>query len=174
MAELVHWNINIFPIWIPWIFVGLAGIGALTDFFWGKIYNFLTFPLLLIGLICAGVFGHFYNAILSVLLVALVFIPLFFFGVFGGGDVKLIMALASILNTRQTLHFIWACILVGGIGAAVLLIRQKRVRVFFKQVGKFFQSLLIPGLLIDWPRLSKKSKAPFGIAIFAGFLWTIL
>lgn len=165
------------PKWVYGLYGTIAAFSAGTDYWTGKIYNYLTLPSILLGfLLVSFYFGisGLWASLLGVGLVLLLFYPLFFLKTVGAGDVKLLMALATILSLSRTLEMIYACVVVGGIGAACLLIKHKRVKIFFKELGRFFKTLFYPGLSVEWPRLSKEIKAPFGIAVFVGYLWAIL
>jgi Flp pilus assembly protein protease CpaA len=89
----------------------------------------------------------------------------------GAGDAKLVMALSTVLGSAQTLDLIYGSFLVGSLGAIVLLIRKKRVRIFFREVFNFFKTLFIKDLKIIWPKLDRETKAPFAVAICMGYFY---
>jgi prepilin peptidase CpaA len=166
-----------FPQWVGWLFGLVGAVAAITDLKNGKIYNWLTLPALVIGIAlsvyCFGVMGL-WSSLAGVGLAALLFIPLFAFGVLGGGDVKLMMAMGSIFGARGLLDLIVFTFLVAGAGSFALLIRHHRVQAFAKEVYGFLRSLILPGLEIQWPRLRHDIKAPFGIAVFIGVLCVLV
>ena len=94
----------------------------------------------------------------------------FYAGMMGGGDVKLLMAMGTVLGVRGTLELSVTTLMIAGAGAFVLLVRHGRVKVFCREVWMFFRSIVTPGLELQWPQLSRDIKAPFGIAIFLGFI----
>lgn len=164
------------PQWIGWAYGAIAAVSAVTDYRSGKIYNLLTFPAILAGFVCAGVVGT--DALIQAFtgfgLATAIFLPMFVFGILGGGDVKLLMALGTVLGGRGVLELSVVTILIAGAGAFVLLFVHRRARIFFTQLWLFLRSLFTPGLALQWPKLSREIKAPFGIAIFFGFVYTLV
>lgn len=164
------------PEWAGWTFGAIGAVAAFTDYRRGKIYNWLTLPALVFGVVVAGATGldTLGRAAAGLGVASAIFLPLFFTGILGGGDVKLVMAMATVLGARGAAELAVACILVAGVGSFALLCKHRRVRVFFTQIFLFLRSLLTPGLVVQWPKLSREIKAPFGIAILVGFLYVFL
>lgn len=165
-----------FPQWAGWAYAGVAGVAAVTDYRTGKIFNWLTFPALLVGVSLAAYFGvsSLASALEGVLVAFLIFIPLFATGVLGGGDVKLALALATVLGARGVFEMICMSILIAGVGSVALLFRHNRVKIFILELAKFFRSIVTPGLTLQWPILNREIKAPFGLAMFWAFLYVFL
>lgn len=163
------------PQWMGWLYGAIAAVAAVTDFRAGKIYNWLTLPALLLGMVVAIFCGWatLAGALQGMGLAAVIFIPLFFVGIFGGGDVKLLMALGTVLGAYNVLVLICTAILVAAAGAVALLIAHRRVRIFALEILMFFRTLLTPGLTTQWPQLSRDIKAPFGIAIFLALVYVL-
>lgn len=185
MAELISGNLSfsspsvlpsLLPSWVYAIFLAISIFAAITDFRKGKIYNLLTLPALPLGLLLAGLHGQaaLFAAFYGLLTAIFLFLPCYAFGVLGAGDVKLMVALSTVLGPSGTLFFGFVCLFLGGIGSFVLLIMHKRVGAFFKEIKKFFHSIVYPNLSIQFPKLDKKIKAPFGIVIFFGFLTVVI
>ncbi len=173
MGEL---NFNLHSqIWIL-VFTFATAVAATTDYLRDKIYNWLTFPLFFLGLGLAfgfhGITGL-AAALTSVGLVAIVFIPLYVLQIMGAGDVKLLMALATILTIKGVVALVSTSFMIAGVGAFVLLIYHHRVKIFFRECYKFFKSLVIPKMETVWPKLSKNIKAPFGIPIFLALFFLV-
>ena len=160
------------PAWVGWMFAAVAAFCAITDFRSDKIYNKVTLPAAFLGLafVLAFVPGQIGNALLGVALGFGFFFVLFFFGIMGAGDAKLVMALATVLGVHGTWELILNSFFIGGMGAVAILIAKKRVRVFFSEIYYFFRSLFIKELEVHWPKLDKNTKAPFGVAIFIAYL----
>ncbi len=154
-------------------FTLLALMAAIIDYRTGKIPNVLTFSTMVIGLIFSfaitGTDG-FISGLLGMLVGFLLFFPLFVTGVMGAGDGKLVMGLSTILGPWGASELTLWSLLVGGAASFVIVAARGRLRVFVQQVYKFMVSLFTPGLVVDWPKLDKTSKAPFGLAIFVGFI----
>jgi Flp pilus assembly protein protease CpaA len=88
------------PLVIPrTLTVAGAAIAMVTDMKWGKIYNWLTFPLLLAGLvispIVSGWSGLGFSLLGSLLGIGL-YLGLALFGIIGMGDVKLMGAIGAL------------------------------------------------------------------------------
>lgn len=164
------------PQWMGYACGAAAGLAAVTDYRAGKVYNWLTLPLFGLGLLVAAWTGA--HALLSASLGAglalAIFLPLFLLGVFGAGDVKLLMALGAALGARGVFELACASILIAGAGSLALLARSGRLRVFLGQLGAFLRSLVTPGLEACWPKLDPTSKAPFSVAVFWGLLFVLL
>ena len=161
------------PQWVGWVYGAITAVAAFTDYRSGKIYNWLTIPALVLGLVLAGAFGWVAlgAALQGLGLASLLFIPLFFLRILGGGDVKLMLAMGTVLGFQGTLELTLACFTVAGAGSLGLLFVHRRVILFFKELFKFLRSIFVPGLELQWPALNREVKAPFGIAIFIGFLY---
>lgn len=163
------------PQWMGWLYGLLTAAAAVTDYRSGKIYNWLTLPALALGVVvglCSGI-PTLVAGLQGIALAAVVFVPMFFFGILGGGDVKLLIALGSILGAQGV--FILGCItiLIAGAGAVVLLFVHRRAGVFVRECTQFLRTMVTPGLQLQWPRLSREIKAPFGIAIFFALVYVL-
>ncbi|MGM0599582.1 MAG: A24 family peptidase [Candidatus Rifleibacteriota bacterium] len=95
--------------------VTIAFIAMLTDMIKGKIYNWLTFPMILAGwaisLIFFGLSGFAYSFAATLIGIALYFIPAAL-GIVGMGDVKLMAAIGSLCGTNFVISvFLYTSIL---------------------------------------------------------------
>lgn len=158
------------------LFLVLVMAAAAIDLWKGKIPNLLTFGGLALGLGLAAMSGGAVlgQSLMALGLAVLIYLPLYFLQVFGAGDVKLFWALSVVLGVSAFLDLVFVTFLMGGVWALFILIRQKRVKFFASQMQQFFRSVLVPGLEVQWPKLSYESKVPFGTVIFAGYLWVWL
>ena len=164
------------PHWMDFMVAGATAMAAWTDYRTGKIYNWLTLPVLAFGLAMAAVHGSaiFAQAAAGVGVAALIFIPLFALGIMGGGDAKLMMALGGVLGVSNTLDLTLVSFAIASICGVVLMARQKRIKIFGREIFLFLRSLVVRGLETHWPKLSRETKTPFGIAIFLGWLMLFL
>lgn len=164
------------PNWVGWIFGIVAVIAAVTDIWKEKIYNWLTFPAFFMGLVFVLFFNHqnLLNSLYGILIAFGAFIPLFLSGIMGAGDAKLVLALSTVCGLMGTLILIYASIVVGAMGALVVMIKNRRIKNFFKELKKFFQTLIYKELEIEFPKLDRNSKVPFGIAICMGYFYVLL
>ena len=79
----------------------------------------------------------------------LVFFGLFAIGQMGGGDVKMIAALALSIDVRLILPMMMVFSLAGGVVAAAMLIQKK------------------------WKKMEQPPEVPYGLAIAFGGFWAI-
>ena len=150
----------------------IAVCGAYTDYRSGKIYNWLTFPALLIGLVLALISG--FDSLLQSMqgcgVGFLIFFPLYLLGIMGAGDVKLMMAIGAFIGPASIASVSLVSLLTAGIGALFLLFYHKRQSEFFRQLLLFIRSLVVPGLAVQWPKLRTDITAPYGLAILSALI----
>lgn len=107
------------------IYVALLGLAGLSDFWSLRIPNGLTASLAAAFVPVALVFGHHVDwlshlgAGLAVFAGAAI---LFALGIMGGGDVKLLAAVAVWTGLRQLLPFLMLTMMIGGLFALVMLL----------------------------------------------------
>ena len=111
---------------VPVVLVLAASlVAAVTDVWKFKVYNLLTFPLLLLGLAYhafqgggVGLVGSLIGALVGFALM----IALYALGGLGAGDVKFVAALGAWLGLPLTLYVLTAGCIAAGIYSAVLLV----------------------------------------------------
>jgi prepilin peptidase CpaA len=146
-----------------------------TDVRWGKIFNKVTFPLILVGFLLNswfwGVAGSleslkgFGAAIGLALLLTLVAGP----GL-GGGDIKLIAAIGALCGPT---FVVWTCLFAALAGSVIFLIPLIRRGILRYTVRNFAHNLYRKYLLqmpVDVAEGSRGGKQPFSVAILAGVL----
>lgn len=142
---------------------GLVASAAVSDYFYGKIYNWMTLPSLFLGLFSHFAFLGFDGLIFSIkgfLLMSIFMLPVYFLGVVGAGDVKIFMAIGSLLGAARAIVLLsWTSVFLGFI-AFILLFLRRRAFLFFSETYKSVRSLVTPGLVFQFPKLSDKSKSP--------------
>lgn len=112
-------------LWIRLLALTGAGIGMYTDMSRGKIFNWLTFPMILAGWLanawCYGLPGLGYSFLATLVGIALYIGPAML-GIIGMGDVKLLGGIAALAGTRFVIStFLSSCIL--GIPHAIVIQR---------------------------------------------------
>ncbi|MFM8268776.1 MAG: prepilin peptidase [Pseudomonadota bacterium] len=108
----------------------LLVVASVTDLLWSKIFNALTFPFLVGGLLFRFFsFGlnDLETALLSVGVAVLVFFPLYYSQVLAAGDVKLLMAAGAWLIPNETFKLAGLTIVIGAIAGLLILIFRKIV-----------------------------------------------
>jgi prepilin peptidase CpaA len=161
-------------------------LASIFDIKLKKIPNFLTFTLILWGLLSTTIskgFKGFQFSILGFLFgIAIFFIP-FAFNLIGAGDTKLMGAVGAIMGWKFSLSAVLYSGLAGGILAVIIIIFNKS---FFNVLLKIFGIIINPILkflylktgkdtflrkiqYIESKNIDKKKKyLPYGVAIAAG------
>jgi prepilin peptidase CpaA len=157
----------------------VAAIAAVTDWKWEKIYNWLTYPAMMLGFGLAlttgywqdhgGVAGAVHGLGQSALTFGLTIVPLallFFLGLFNGGDAKVLAALGAIsANWRFVAAASFYTFVLALLMAALVMIRHKIVKRTFLRLFNATVSTLA-GVKADLPQDSP--RVPYGLAILAG------
>lgn len=149
-------------------------ICGVTDIWNRKIYNFITFPFIIMGLL-VNFYLNGYSGLLSSAgalgICFVLFIILYITGGFGAGDVKLMMALGAIVGMKNIFTVIVYCVLAGGVMANIILIINKQFIQSWKHALRFFL-FLVPFMKLKSEPLKKRDsiKVPFGYAISMGTL----
>lgn len=130
---------------------------------WRRIPNFITLPLLMVGLLAGfllkGTSGV-WQSVTGLLLGGGLMLPFFLMHAMGAGDVKLMAAVGAVLGIRWILTVFFFTSLCGGLLAAVVII-EHRLSLSFKRLPT-----------LDDKR--KKITVPYGWAIAAGTWLTII
>jgi len=92
-------------------------VGAYTDYKTGYIYDWITVPMVLIGVILSIVLGQWLNIIVGIVLFFGLYL-LYRAGKIGGGDVKLFTGIA-LLNPFNSIEFLASVFLFSTISAAI-------------------------------------------------------
>lgn len=158
-----------------------AMVAAVTDLWKYRIYNILTWPLLLSGLIYQGVVAGEAGLVLSVLGVCVGFVPmalLYLGGGLGAGDVKLMAGLGAWLGPVMTIQVLLASWLAAGLYAVVVLscnwispgtergLLGLRILAPRGADGQLSQVLALPN--------RRRRLIPFGVMILAGVVATVI
>ena len=123
----------------------VACIGAAMDFKTHKIWNKMTVPSVVAGLILNLLFGGLaglWNSFLGAL-VGFTFFFLWMLGALKAGDVKLYMAIGAIGGWRFGLNTMIFSILIGGIAAFLVMITRKSGRTAMKNLWNYVKNLFL-------------------------------
>lgn len=149
-------------------------VGLVTDLTRQTIYNWITFPAAALGLALGAIDGgwaglgiHFLGLLVGL---AILFVP-FAFGGVGGGDVKLLAAAGALAGPLFILKTGLYAVLLGGVGAVVVLALSGRIIDGFKAVFGFIRDLLpwretTPLPSLDLPPI------PYAVYLIGGAVWT--
>lgn len=155
---------------------GLMAICAFSDLATGKIYNQVTYPAAVLGLILALVAGGLPELGQHALGFAVGFIP--FFVVFllrgmGGGDVKLMAAAGAIMGYPLIAAGLFHTVLVGGVIAVSVMLWKG---VLWRGIRNALWTIVTWALPMQTQELNpaNSQKVPFGVAIALGTVWASL
>jgi len=98
------------------LLIGTA-LGAITDARTGYIYDWITYPMIGLGIILALLQQQWTNLALGAVIFAVLFIA-YYFGKLGGGDVKLFAAIAF-LNPQNDIGFLLTAVFTAAMSAMV-------------------------------------------------------
>jgi prepilin peptidase CpaA len=128
---------------VPIMIVLLAAfVAAVTDVWKFKVYNALTVPLLVSGLLYHGFRGDLFNSLVGILFGFAALITLYLVGGMGAGDVKLMAGVGAWLGMPLTFYVFIASSLAAGIYSLLLVVLTGKV------------SETVVNLHIVWLRLS--------------------
>lgn len=134
--------------WIPGLLAVVLGIAVVTDLAWRRVYNWLTFPAMVLGL-AANAYLYSWAGLgfgaLGLLVGGLIFLPAFLWGGMGDGDIKLMAALGAGLGWVFVLNAALYTALAGGVLALVVLIARGELVSTLRRMGRWLGSRLRPG-----------------------------
>jgi prepilin peptidase CpaA len=155
-------------------------IALVTDLRDRRIYNWLTFPGVLLGLGIQtyhfGLIGLF-NGLLGALAASAVFLLGFILGrMMGAGDVKLMAVVGAFLGFPACLGAVIWVTLIGGIVSILVPLFQGQLKPALNNVKNQLQALLYARTITTLTAESSAVKPlPYGVSIFIGmslyFLW---
>ena len=158
--------------------IALVAIAAYTDCRWRIIKNILTLPAIALGLtlqVMAGGWAGLTAGLLGLGVgLGLMLIP-FSFGQLGGGDVKLMAALGSLLGAFAILNVFLYTTLAGGILAMGIALYHKEGINTLRRTWHLARGLFIFRTApVSPPDPRKTVTMPYGIAIAVGTLTYLL
>lgn len=155
----------------------VCGITLYSDLRFNKIYNWVTLPLIPIGLLLNLGIASWKGLASSGLGFGVGFgimLVFFLFGAMGGGDVKLTGGIGALLGYPFVLNVLLYSVFVGGCIAIAKLIWRGE---FFKTIATIFRSffsLILPGrTFVPIPK-EEAHIIPYGCAIALGTVWALI
>jgi Flp pilus assembly protein protease CpaA len=159
---------------IKYLILGVSAIATLTDLLFGKIYNWITIPTAVGGILASYYFLGWPGvgqALLGLSCGILLYGWLFGLRVIGGGDVKLLMAFGAWASPEYTLEVALLGIVIGGAFAFVILLVSGRLAGFLFRLYNFLLSIFIKELEVQLPKVDKTFTMPFGIPLSIAAVW---
>ena len=159
--------------------LGFAIAGALNDIRSGRIPNWLTYTSLTAALVVRGAIAGWpglRSGLQGVALAGGLFLLLFLLGGMGGGDVKLMAAVAGWAGTAQVAALLIASALAGGILALGYVVLGKRIRLTVLNILELARHYLNSGVRphpVLNIRESASMRIPYGLAIAFGTLFCV-
>jgi prepilin peptidase CpaA len=158
----------------------LAAIGCASDLRARRIPNSIVLAGFVAGLtvnaLIGGVTGVGSSLAGGAIGLAL-FLPFFVLGGMGGGDVKLMAALGSLVGPRDVVRLALAAAVVGGCFALVVAARNRRLRDVFRSTARLFAFWARSGLAPSPEQTLENPAAlriPYAVPILLGTLLVAL
>lgn len=154
--------------------MGAVAISAASDVRYGKIYNVVTYPVALLGVLLNSLSAGGVGLQASLTGFAVGFVPfflLFLLGLMNGGDVKLLAAIGALKGFPFILHVIFLSFLIAAFWALAKIIWSGQALHTLRQVYRILFTLVTPGLVMERPTGS--GTIPFGVAAAIGSLWAL-
>jgi len=166
---------HIADVWQYFVLAAVLVIAAVTDLRSGKVYNWLTYPAIAVGLIGHTLLGGWGGADKMGLLgaaggLAAGFLPMlaaYLAGGLGGGDAKLMGAVGALAGWRFAISAMFFGLLIAALMALGVLLYKRMLADTFKRLGRFVFLLLTPGKPAD-PTTPDSPKVPVSLAFAMG------
>jgi prepilin peptidase CpaA len=170
--------------YVPLLVVsGIALVAAATDLWKFKVYNALTLPAIVVGLLVSpftvGLPTSLLGAATGFSLLALFFA----LGGVGAGDVKLLTAIGAWLGPEPTLYVFAFSAMAGGMYAIGLMVLRGGLTETIEQLAVLSIRLFTPGLWkqpdermdIEIGRVDRRKRlVPYAAMICVGFFTTLV
>jgi prepilin peptidase CpaA len=156
--------------------LAISFVVVITDFLWGKIYNWLTVTSALAGFFMSVYLMGWQGAGQSLLGIVVGFLCygwMFRLGFMGGGDVKLLMALGAWGGYRYAEEVALLAILVGGGLSLLILTFTGKIIGFLRRFHLTLLSIYVKELEFQPPQVDKTLTMPFGIPISIAAVWAV-
>lgn len=152
--------------------LGILAVALATDLAERKIFNWLTFPAIALGLglnVWAYGLPGLQGSLLGLAVGAAVFVLGFLVGGMGAGDVKLMAAVGAWLGWPASMAAVLYVTMLGGVIALVAAAANGQLLRLFKNVYWFLVGLFVKGASADMSQLESAAKpVPYGVSIALG------
>jgi len=159
---------------LPAASLGLLLIGALTDLAWRIIPNRIPVLLALLGLVLQALLGTVLAALLGAAIAAAICLLLWRLNIIGGGDAKLLPAVALCVPASQIVPLYMSITFAGAILGLLYLALRMIFRHRHPSATPHAAPLWRRVLRIERWRIGHGGPLPYGVAIAAGATLMIL
>ena len=160
------------------LMVTMVTIAVYTDVRVGKIFNWLTAPCVILGLVLNTVFGGWDGFQLSLAGIGVgfgVFMLSVMFGrLLGGGDIKLLIAVGAITGPVFLLWTIVYMALCGGVLAVIVAMWRGDLIACLKRLASGLWMRMIAKVPLDIADAKPKARLPYAIPIALGSVITLI
>jgi len=146
-------------------------VALYTDLRWCRIYNKLTLPCILIGLVLNTLYQGGHGLLLSICgigLIFLLYITLAPAAGIGGGDVKLMMAVGSLMGVKFLINALLLTAVIGGIMSLIVMMRRRILGDTTKRMAANLYMKLILRAPVDMAIGTSGVKFRYSLAIVLG------
>lgn len=153
------------------IIIILAVTAGFTDYRYRKVYNWLTFPIMIIGLLLnssALGWSGLLSSLLGLLAGGLVFYPIYHIGGMGAGDIKLMAAGGAVMGWWFAVNAALYTALAGGLMVVVVLLINGRFWSTVKRIGTMIKNVRL-NVSVDLSHHDQEAF-PYALAIATGML----
>ncbi len=159
---------------LPAVCVGLLLYAASHDILARTIPDWVSVALAACGFVISAASGMLVGAAIAASLVLAASILLFRLGLMGGGDVKLLAAVALVVPPGDILTMIAAIAIAGGGLALVFLALRPLARRHARTRGNRQLGLLHRGMAAELWRIRRGGPLPYAVAIASGTVFTMI
>ncbi|HEY8313877.1 MAG TPA: prepilin peptidase [Candidatus Baltobacteraceae bacterium] len=159
---------------IEFLALAACGAGAITDIRSKRIPNALTLSAAVVALALHAMLGpvSLAKAALVMVVVLAAGIAVFRLKLIGGGDVKLVAAIAGAFGFPDAVPFVLYTMVAGGVLAIAYALSRGTLRQTVQNTLVATQPLLYRRLPVALPATTE--KMPYGLAIFIGASFVVL
>lgn len=157
------------------LLLAVLAVAAITDIKTGKIYNWLTYPAVLLGLGMAAWAEGWEGAGAAALGLLVGFLPMFIafvIGGYGGGDAKLMAAVGALGLPDLALRTLVYGLLVGAAMACMVMVWRGEALATLRRVGAALGVILLGRKPAD-PTTANSPRVRLGVAIWLGGCWAL-
>jgi len=144
-------------------------VATITDLTKNKVYNWLTFPAIILGLALNlfenGMLGCWQSAS-GLVIGGIVFLPLFLLKGMGAGDIKLMSVIGSFMGVIFVINSAIYIAILGGVIAIVMLIIKGKLLDMLKNISNICLSSFMPKFSVH--KSVNKETIPYAVVISLG------